>query len=41
MANLQKIDHSALRINQVVIIALNILAFLLNQPWLAVARRRW
>jgi hypothetical protein len=32
---LVKIDHSALRINQVVIISLNVLAFVLNLPWLA------
>ncbi len=33
--NLQKIDHSALRVNQAVIILLSILAFIFNQPWLA------
>src|SRR5512139_2847892 len=33
--NLKKVDHSALRINQITIIALNILAFVLNLPWLA------
>lgn len=32
--NLQKIDHSALRVNQAMIILLSILAFILNQPWL-------
>jgi hypothetical protein len=32
---LQKIDHSALKVNQVTIILLNILAFILNLPWLA------
>lgn len=34
MENLKKIDHSALRFNQVVIITLNILAFILNLPGL-------
>ena len=32
---LQKVDHSALKTNQLLIITLNILAFILNQPWLA------
>lgn len=32
---LKQIDHSAMTVNQVIIIALNILAFVLNQPWLA------
>ncbi len=32
---LKRIDHSAMTVNQVIIIALNILAFVLNQPWLA------
>lgn len=32
---LVKIDHSALRINQMIIIGLNVLAFVLNLPWLA------
>jgi len=32
---LQKVDHSALKTNQIVIIALNILAFIFNQYWLA------
>ncbi|HLF90836.1 MAG TPA: DUF4395 domain-containing protein [Anaerolineales bacterium] len=32
---LQKVDHSALRVNQSFIIGLNILAFILNLPWLA------
>jgi hypothetical protein len=32
---LQKVDHSALKTNQIIIITLNILAFILNQPWLA------
>jgi hypothetical protein len=32
---LQKVDHAALKANQLFIIALNILAFILNQPWLA------
>src|SRR5829696_8904863 len=29
---LQKVDHSALKINQIMIISLNILAFILNKP---------
>jgi len=33
--NLQKIDHSALRVNQAMIILLSILAFIINQAWLA------
>ena len=33
---LHKVDHSALKVNQLVIILLNILAFILNLPWLAV-----
>ena len=32
---LQKVDHSALKTNQLFIIALSILAYILNQPWLA------
>ena len=32
--NLQKIDHSALRVSQVVIILLNVLAFVLGSYWL-------
>ncbi|HEY3311395.1 MAG TPA: DUF4395 domain-containing protein [Anaerolineales bacterium] len=32
---LQKVDHGALKANQIVIIVLNILAFVLNLPWLA------
>ncbi len=32
---LTKVDHSALKINQAVIILLNIVAFILNAPWLA------
>jgi hypothetical protein len=32
---LQKVDHSRLKTNQIVIIALNILAFIFNQPLLA------
>jgi uncharacterized protein DUF4395 len=32
---LQKVDHSALKTNQIMIITLSILAFILNQPWLA------
>ncbi|MCW5875927.1 MAG: DUF4395 domain-containing protein [Anaerolineales bacterium] len=36
MANkLQKVDHAALKANQLTIITLSILAFVLNQPWLA------
>lgn len=34
MEQLQKIDHSAMTVNQVIIIALNFIAFVLNQPWL-------
>jgi hypothetical protein len=32
---LQKVDHSALKTNQIIIITLNVLAFVLNQPLLA------
>lgn len=32
---LQKVDHSALRTNQAMIISLSIIAFVLNAPWLA------
>ena len=32
---LQKVDHAALKANQLFIISLNIVAFILNQPWLA------
>lgn len=32
---LEKIDHNALRVNQIVVIVLNITAFVLNAPWLA------
>lgn len=32
---LQKIDHTGLKANQLTIIVLNILAFVLNLPWLA------
>ena len=32
---LQKVDHSALRVNQALITGLNILAFVFNGPWLA------
>ena len=32
---LQRVDHSALKVNQSFIIGLNILAFILNLPWLA------
>lgn len=34
MENLKKIDHSAIKTNQGALILLNILAFLLDQPWL-------
>jgi hypothetical protein len=34
-SELQKIDHSALKVSQVTIVLLNILAFILNAPWLA------
>lgn len=34
MQNLQKVDHTALRINQMVIILLNVLGFVLNSVWL-------
>jgi hypothetical protein len=33
---LQKVDHSALKVNQIVIIVLNVLAFVLNLPILTV-----
>lgn len=32
---LQKVDHSALRVNQASIISLLLIAFVLNSPWLA------
>ena len=32
---LQKVDHNALRTNQIIIILLNITAFIFVQPWLA------
>lgn len=34
---LVKIDHSAIKVSQVSVVVLNILAFVLNAPWLAVA----
>jgi hypothetical protein len=34
-AALQKVDHAALRVNQSLIIGLNLVAFILNLPWLA------
>ena len=34
-ASLQKIDHSAIKVNQLTIILLNVIAFLINAPWLA------
>jgi hypothetical protein len=33
--NLQKVDHSALKVNQALIIILSILAFVINAAWLA------
>ena len=33
---LKKVDHSALRTNQAFVIGLNVLAFILDQPWLSV-----
>jgi hypothetical protein len=33
--NLSKVDHAAMRVNQIAIIGLNILAFVLDLPWLA------
>ncbi|MGD2027434.1 MAG: DUF4395 domain-containing protein [Anaerolineales bacterium] len=35
MASLQKVDHAALRTNQAFIIALSVLAFILNLPFMA------
>jgi hypothetical protein len=35
MAPLQKVDHSALRVNQALIIILSLAAFIGNWPWLA------
>jgi len=35
MEALKKVDHSAMTVSQVAIIALNILAFVLDLPWLA------
>ena len=32
---LQKVDHSALKVNQALIIAISILAFVINAAWLA------
>lgn len=34
-ARLQKVDHAALRVNQALIIGLNLLAFIFNAPWLS------
>ncbi|MCS7010240.1 MAG: DUF4395 domain-containing protein [Anaerolineales bacterium] len=34
MSELQKIDHSALIVSQITIVILNLLAFILNFPWL-------
>jgi molybdopterin converting factor small subunit len=34
-SGMRKVDHSALRTNQAAIIGLTLLAFVLNQPWLA------
>jgi hypothetical protein len=36
MENLEKIDHTAIRVSQVMVIILNILAFTLNLPWLVI-----
>ena len=33
--SLHSVDHAALRVNQAVLIGLNILAFVINGPWLA------
>jgi len=33
--NFHRVDHAALRVNQITIISLNILAFILDLPWLA------
>jgi hypothetical protein len=33
--NLTQVDHTAIKVNQAVIILLNIVAFILNAPWLA------
>lgn len=33
----QLVDHTAIKINQITIILLNITAFVINEPWLAVA----
>ena len=35
METLKKVDHRAMSVNQVVIILLNVTAFVLNLPWLA------
>src|SRR5512140_2897478 len=32
--SLQNVDHGALKANQIVIIVLNLIAFILNMPWL-------
>jgi len=34
-SQLQRIDHGALKANQLVIILLNLIAFVFNAPWLA------
>jgi Domain of unknown function (DUF4395) len=31
---LKKVDHTALKVNQIIIIALNLVAFVINLPWL-------
>jgi hypothetical protein len=36
MERLQKIDHTAIRTSQVIVIILNVIAFSLNLPWLVV-----
>ena len=33
--NLTHVDHTAIKVNQAVIILLNIIAFIINAPWLA------
>lgn len=37
MDNLRPVDHAALKVNQVMVASLGALAFVLNQPWLAIA----
>jgi hypothetical protein len=33
--HLTQVDHTAIKVNQAVIILLNIIAFIINPPWLA------